>query len=279
MNHLESSYTTHDQKQLFLQAWMPENPKASMLLVHGLGEHSARYLHLAEKLYQNGVAVFTFDGRGHGKSEEGKPTAFFESSEDYLKDIDALFGKAKSYLEGLPAFLFGHSMGGGFVAAYALKYKPEAAGVILSSPAIKEPEGTSPILIGLSGLISKYFPKLKVLKLDIPGISRIPEEVEKYLSDSLVYQENIPARTGAELYKQMKYVQENAGQFDLPLLIIHGDADRLTNPQGSELLFSLANSEDKTLKVFQGGYHELINDLDKEEAMDLITDWINQRIA
>jgi alpha-beta hydrolase superfamily lysophospholipase len=279
MNHLESSYTTHDGKKLFLQAWMPENPKASLLLVHGLGEHSGRYAHLVEKLCKAGIAVFTFDGRGHGKSGDEIPTAFFESSEDYLMDIDVLYGKGKNYLKGLPSFLYGHSMGGSFVAAYVLKFKPEVAGVILSSPAIKEPEGTSPILIGLSGLISKYFPKLKVLKLDVPGISRIPKEVEKYKSDPLIYQGNIPARSGAELYKQMKYIQENAMDFDSPLLLIHGDADRLTNVKGSEMLFSLAKSEDKTLKVFPGGYHELINDLEKNEVMELIVDWIAKRIG
>ncbi|MDO8966040.1 MAG: lysophospholipase [Algoriphagus sp.] len=278
MSYLETSYTTHDGLKLYLQAWMPEKPKAGMLLVHGLGEHSGRYGHIVEKLNVLGVAVFTFDGRGHGKSVEGKPTAYFDSYEDYLKDIDALFGKVKAYLPGLPAFLYGHSMGGGLVAAYILKFKPEAKGVILSSPAIKEAEGTSYFLITISGLINRLLPKLKVLKLDILGISRIPEEVEKYKKDPLIYQENIPARTGYELYQMMQFIQQKAGEFGLPFLLIHGEADRLTNPNGSELLFEKAKSADKTLKIFPGGYHELVNDSDREEVMQVIVDWVGERI-
>lgn len=278
MKHLETSYKTHDDKELYLQAWMPDAPKAAMLLVHGLGEHSSRYVHVAERLVEAGVSVFSFDGRGHGKSAEGKPTAFYESAEDYLKDIDALFGKVKSYSPGLPAFIYGHSMGGGLVAAYVLKYKPEASGVVLSSAAIKEAEGTSKILIAISSIFSKYFPKLKALKLDAKKVSRIPEEVQKYLSDPLIYTDAIPARTGYELLQIMNYIQENASKFKLPVLLIHGSDDGLTNPKGSELLFEKAESSDKTLEIFPGGYHELINDLDREEVMKLIVSWVSERI-
>ncbi len=278
MNHLETSYSTHDGKKLYLQAWMPEKPRAAMLLVHGLGEHSSRYPHLIEKLNEIGMSVFSFDGRGHGKSADDKPTAFFESYEDYLKDIDALFGKVKNYSPGVPAFLYGHSMGGGMVAAYVLKYQPEASGVILSSPAIKEAVGTSQLLIAVSGLISKWMPRFKALKLDANQISRIPEEVEKYLKDPLVYTQPIPARTGHELLKMMRLIQEKAVNFNLPLLLIHGSADGLTNPKGSEMFAEKASSSDKTYKGFQGGFHELINDSDKEEVMQVICHWIEERI-
>ncbi len=278
MKHFETSYDTHDGKKLYLQAWMADSPKASLLLVHGLGEHSSRYGALVEKLNAIDISIFTFDGRGHGKSVQGKPTAYVESYEDYLKDIDALFGKVKSYVPGVPAFIYGHSMGGGLVAAYALKYKPETAGIIMSSPAIKPADGTSMILIALSSLMSKYFPSLKALQLDAEKISRIPEEVKKYLNDPLVYTEAIPARTGYELLQMMRFIQGNASHFSLPCLLMHGTDDGLTNPKGSELLFKEALSSDKTLKIFPGAYHELINDLDREEVMSLIVDWLKDRI-
>jgi alpha-beta hydrolase superfamily lysophospholipase len=277
MKHLETSYTAHDDKKLYLQAWMVDSPIASMLLVHGLGEHSNRYLHLVEKLNETNISVFSFDGRGHGKSVEGKPDAYFDSYQDYLKDIDALFGKVKSYVPGVPAFLYGHSMGGGLVAAYVLDFKPEAAGVILSSPAIKEAEGTSKLLMAIGGIMSKYFPSFKVLKLDASKISRIPAEVEKYLNDPLVYTEPIPARTANELLLMMRNIQERAGEFNLPLLLIHGSADGLTNPKGSEMLAEKAKSKDKTLKIIPSGYHELINDSDREEVLELICQWIKNR--
>ncbi|EAZ79581.1 alpha/beta hydrolase [Algoriphagus machipongonensis] len=278
MNHLETSYTTHDGIKLYLQAWMPDESKAAVLLVHGLGEHSSRYVHLAERLVKIGISVFTFDGRGHGKSVKGKPNAYFKSYEDYLRDIDSLFRKVKSYVPEVPTFFYGHSMGGGLVAAYVLKYQPETAGVILSSPAIKEAEGTSQILIALSGIISKYFPKLKALKLDASKISRNPKEVEKYLNDPLVYSDAIPARTGHQLLQMMRFIQNLGSHFESPLLLVHGSADELTNPRGSEMLFKMAKSSDKTLKIFPAGFHELINDLDKEEVLELIENWLKERV-
>jgi len=278
MKHLETSYESHDGKKLYLQAWMTDKPKASLLLIHGLGEHSSRYMPIVEKICGLGVSVFTFDGRGHGKSAIGKPSAYFESYKDYLKDIDALFQKVKSYVPGVPAFLYGHSMGGGLAAAYVLDYKAEAAGVILSSPAIKEAEGTSKLLIAVGGIISKYFPRFKALKLDATKISRIPSEVEKYLNDPLVYTEAIPARTGNELLTMMRSIQKKASDFDLPLLLIHGSADGLTNPKGSEIFFEKAKSKDKTLKIFPGGFHELINDSDRDEVIEFIVKWMKERI-
>jgi alpha-beta hydrolase superfamily lysophospholipase len=279
MKHFETSYTTHDGLKLYLQAWLPETPRASLLLVHGLGEHSGRYMPLVERLTELGVAVFTFDGRGHGKSVDGEPDAYFASAEDYLRDIDALFSKAKNHLPGLPAFLYGHSMGGGFVSAYVLKYQPKASGVILSSPAIMEDPGTSAILKASAGFVSSYFPRLKALTLDPKMISRIPEEVQAYLEDPLVYTKAVPARTGQELYLQMKYVQQNARNFLLPLLILHGSGDRLTNPEGSKLLFTQASAEDKTLEIFEGGYHELIRDLESERYLTVIVDWLSKRMS
>lgn len=278
MKHLETSYQTHDGLELYLQAWMPTDPKAAMLLVHGLGEHSSRYKHLVEKLTGAGILVFTFDGRGHGKSADGKPDAYFDSGEDYLKDINALYGKVKSYAPELPAFLYGHSMGGGLVAAFVLKYKPSATGVILSSPAIMEAEGTPKFLKAVAGIVSKYLPRLKALKLDAGKISRIPQEVEKYLNDPLIYTGPIPARTGYEVLQVMRFIQQNAGRFSLPLLLIHGSDDALTNPKGSELLFGKAVSTDKTLKIFPGGFHELVNDLDREEVLTLVQGWLVERI-
>lgn len=277
MKHLETSYTTHDGLKLYLQAWMPESPKASLLLAHGLGEHSGRYAPLVERLVESGIAVFTFDGRGHGKSVDGKPDAFFTSYRDCLEDIDRLYEKVVGYFPGIPSFLFGHSMGGGLMAAYVIDYQPKAKGVILSSPAIKEAEGTSKLLIAVSGLISKWLPKLKALKLDATQISRIPTEVQAYLSDPLNYIQPIPARTAHEVYQMMQSIQSKAASFELPVLVVHGTADGLTYPKGSELFMEKAQSDDKTLKLFPGGYHELIHDIDSEEMIQTVVEWIEKR--
>jgi alpha-beta hydrolase superfamily lysophospholipase len=279
MNHLETDYYTHDGLKLYLQAWMPGDAKASVLIVHGLGEHSARYAHLAQKLVDAGIAVFTFDGRGHGRSSQPKPTAYFSNYEDYLRDIDALFGKVKNYFPTIPTFIFGHSMGGGLTAAYVLKYQPEARGIILSAAALKPADNVSKLLIAVSSLVSTLAPKLKVLKLDSSKISHDPEEVRKYNDDPLVYSDAIPARTGYELLRLMKQVDMAAGQFNHPVLLLHGTGDMLTNPKGSEEFFRKISSTDKTFHRYPDLYHELINEFEKEEVIRDVVDWILERMG
>ncbi|MFD2034815.1 alpha/beta hydrolase [Belliella marina] len=278
MKHLETSYTTHDNKELYLQAWMPETPKAVLLVVHGLGEHSSRYKHFAEKLVQKDIAVFTFDGRGHGKSSLPKPTAYFSNYGDYLKDIDALMGKVKSYCKGVPAFVFGHSMGGGLVAKYIIDYQPELSGVILSAAALKPSESLSKILISISGLVSKLAPKLKAKKLDSDMISHDPQEVRKYNEDPLIYSDAIPARTGYELLRMMREIALGLDRFKLPVLLLHGTGDQLTNPEGSEMLFRKVAVEDKTYIRYPDLYHELLNEPEKEKIMDDILNWLLKRM-
>lgn len=278
MNHFESTYKAPDGVELYLQAWMPDHPKASLLLVHGLGEHSGRYSVLAENLVSIGVSVFTFDGRGHGRSAPNGPDAYFDSYLSYLEDIHALFEKAKNYQQSLPIFIYGHSMGGGFAAAYVLKYNPTLSGVILSSPAIMEDPKTPKILKSISGLISRFFPRLKALKLDPKGISKLKKEVQRYLDDPLVYKDAYPARTATEVFNMMKYIQEKASEFDQPVLLLHGTSDTLTNPEGSKLLFKKSNSIDKTLRLIPGGYHELINDTDSELVLQIIVNWLKEKI-
>ncbi|MBN3518510.1 lysophospholipase [Algoriphagus lutimaris] len=278
MNHFESTYEAPDGVKLYLQAWMPDQPKASLLLIHGLGEHSGRYTALAETLVSIGVSVFSFDGRGHGKSAPNEPDAYFESYLSYLEDIHVLFEKAKNYQASLPIFLYGHSMGGGFAAAYVLKYNPELNGVILSSPAIMEDPKTPKILKSISGLISKFLPRLKALKLDPKGISKLKKEVQRYLDDPLIYKDAYPARTAAEVFNMMKYIQEHVVEFDQSVLLLHGTSDTLTNPEGSKLLFEKSNSIDKTLKLIPGGYHELINDTDSELVLELIKNWLKDKL-
>ena len=278
MNYLETTYSTHDGLKLYLQAWIPEQPKASLLLVHGLGEHSSRYVHFADRLIKEGIAVFTFDGRGHGKSSQPRPTAYFANHEDYLKDIDALFGKVKSYVKDIPIFIFGHSMGGGLVAKYVISYQPDARGVILSAAALKPADNISKSLIAISSLVSKVAPKLKVLKLDSSMISHDPEEVKKYNEDPLVYSKAIPARTGFELLRMMRDIEDAAEAFKLPVFMLHGTDDQLTNPMGTEMLFRRAETSDKTYNRYPGLYHELLNEFEKEQIMDDIIQWIKDRI-
>lgn len=279
MPHHETFHTTTDQQKLYLQGWEPEGErKAAVLLVHGLGEHSSRYTHVAEKFIANGIAVYTFDGRGHGKSSEPKPTAYFQRFEQYIEDIDALFGKMQSYVKDTPCFILGHSMGGGLVAYYTTFHQPKAKGIVLSGALLKPADDISPLLIRVSGLLSKITPKLQALKLDKTAISKDPAVVEAYDKDPLVYRKGVPARTGGELLKMMKGIQSNMDQFKLPVLIMHGTEDRLTNVEGSKMLHEQAASEDKTLKLYEGLYHEILNEPEQEQVIEDILQWIEKRL-
>lgn len=278
MKHFETEYRTHDGIKLYLQAWLPEVPKAAVLIVHGLGEHSGRYKHFAEKLVSHHISVFTFDGRGHGKSSLPSPTVYFNDYEDYLKDIDALFRKVKGYAGSIPSFIFGHSMGGGLVTSYVVNYQPDARGIVLSAAALMPAENVSKILIAASAWISKLAPRLKVLKLDSKMVSRDQDEVRKYDEDPLIYHQAIPARTAFEILRMMGAVEEKMPTVTLPILILHGTEDKLVNPKGSDLLFRKISSQDKTLTKYPGLYHELLNEFEKEQIMVEILDWIENRL-
>ncbi len=277
MQHLETEYKTHDGITLYLQAWMPKESKAAVLLVHGLAEHSGRYADFANHLVSNDISVFSFDGRGHGKSIE-KPTAYFASYIDYLRDIHELFNKVKSYNPDKPVFILGHSMGGALVASYLLKYKPVVSGVILSAPAFKLAEGTSKILLAVSGVLTQIAPKMHSVKLDVSKISHDAAVVSAYEQDPLIAHNGVPVRTGHEIMKMIDLIGEKSGEFEYPVLLMHGTSDALTNPKGSEEFFEKIGSADKTLKHYPDYYHELLNEVEKEKVYKDISDWMAKRV-
>ena len=278
MSHLETTHQTHDGKELFLQAWVPEDFKAAVLIVHGLAEHSGRYAHLAEFLNQNGYAVYTFDGRGHGKSAKGSPDAFFENIDEYTKDVDALYGKMKTHAAGKPCFIFGHSMGGCVTSYYEVTHHPDTNGILLSGPAVVVGDDISPFLVRVSKLLSRIAPKLSTTTLDANSISRDPAEVEKYNNDPLNFRGGIKARVGAEMLRAIGVITNHKAQFKNPVLIMHGTDDRITSPKGSQELYDGAASADKTLKLYDGFYHELINEPEKETVMNDMLAWMEARL-
>ncbi|MEM8860560.1 MAG: lysophospholipase [Chloroflexota bacterium] len=278
MAHLETTHTTHDGEDLYLQAWVPEDFKAAVLIVHGLAEHSGRYAHLAEFLNDQGYAVYTFDGRGHGKSANGAPDAFYANIDDYTKDVDALYGKMKEHAAGKPCFIFGHSMGGCVVAYYEITHQPDTSGILLSGPAVIVGDDISPFLIRVSRFLSHVAPKMSTTTLDGNSISRDPIEVEKYNNDPLNFRGGIKARVGAEMLRAIEVITTRKSDFKNPVLIMHGTEDRLTAPQGSQELFDGAASADKSLKLYEGLYHELVNEPEKQLVMNDMLEWMEARM-
>ena len=217
---------------LYEQWWQPgSDPRAVVLIVHGIAEHSGRYAHVGEYLVRNGFAVCAYDQRGHGLSDGER--SFIERFDDYLDDLEHVLTRAREKLLGKPVFLLGHSMGGLIVATLAVFRNPAVRGMVLSGPTLIVGEDVPPLLVKIAPLIGRLLPRLKGVKLDSTSISRDAEVAAACDSDPLVYRECLCARTGAEINAAVKQLQAAMEQATLPFLILHGSEDRLSGPDGS----------------------------------------------
>ena len=274
-SHSTGAYESDDGLRLFEQGWSPAgSPKAVVAIVHGYGEHSARYVHLAEELTRNGYAVSTFDLRGHGQSQ-GDPRTFVRSFEEHLDDLEDFLSRVRERHPGRPLFLFGHSMGGTISTLFAIARQPEIRGLLLSGASLKLSDKYSPSLITLAKIISALFPKLPLLKLDASAVSRDPEVVRDYVRDPLVHHGGIPARTGAEMNRAMELIRQRMEALEVPLLIMHGTGDLLADPEGSRQLYDRSQSADKDLRLYEGLYHEILNEPEKAQVLADMVEWLD----
>ena len=265
-------------EQLYFQQWMPSAaPKAAIVLVHGLGEHCHRYQALAAHLNNNGIALSSMDLPGHGQSK-GK-RGHIDSFEDYQDAVLKLVNTTKQKLPDIPLFLLGHSLGGLISSKLLLKHQSEFTGALLSGAAILSPQEPPAWQQSIIKAIAKWFPTTKMLALDASKVSRDPEVVDAYYSDPLVSHEKLSAQFLVSMLMAMEEVKGNANRITLPLYIMHGTADVMTSPQGSQLLFDLASSATKELKLYDGLYHEIFNEPEGPEIFAEMTSWIDQRLS
>jgi lysophospholipase len=264
--------------KIFRQSWLPSKPRATVVLVHGLGEHSGRYQHVAEALVDAGFAVYALDHRGHGKSEG--PRALIDRFSNAVADIDQLVDFAKREQRGKPIFLLGHSMGGALSLSFALKHGAKLNGLILSGPAVAL-DGAPPFMKPISKLLSMFAPKLGMFGIDPSLVSRDQAMVDAYANDPLNAHGKVPARTLGEIVKFVEWLPGGLPMIKLPLLVMHGSADKLAGVSGSEMVVNRVSSKDKALKVYDGFYHEIFNEPIKDRAKVLkdMTGWISARAS
>ncbi|QTD57941.1 lysophospholipase [Parasphingorhabdus cellanae] len=264
--------------KLYCQNWIPdEAPKAVIILVHGYDEHSGRYAYFAEHCVNNGFAVHTLDHWGHGKSDGVH--GFVPDFTVYHDGLDALLDQLPEDQRALPLILVGHSLGGLISASYLLENQSQFAAAVLSGPAIKATEEPSSFMKGLSRFLSNVAPKMGVLSLDATGVSRDPQVVADYLADPLVSGTKISARLAAEMMGYMEVVQNKADHIKLPMLLLHGEDDSLTAPEGSVFLHEHIGSDKKMLKIYPRLFHEIFNEPEKDAVLTDMTDWINRILA
>jgi alpha-beta hydrolase superfamily lysophospholipase len=257
------------------RSWTPAGAaKAVVMIVPGFNSHSGYYGWTASQLASAGFAAYAVDLRGRGLSDGER--FFVEDIEDYVADVDGVVEIARTANPGLKVFLLGHSAGGVTSVVYTLDHQDKLSGLVCVSFAYKVPAPDFAIA-ALSGL-SHLFPHAHVLHLDNKIFSRDPAAVAAMDGDPLIANESQPTRTVAALSRADDRIEKEMGNIRLPVLIVHGTEDKATKPSGSQEFYDKAGSTDKTLKLYDGHFHDLLNDVGKEEVFGDIRSWLEARV-
>lgn len=277
MKHLEGSFKGQKDLKLYCQSWQSsQDPKAILLVVHGFAEHSGRYMNIVNHFVPKGYMVYGLDHRGHGRSEGLR--GYVEQFSYYLDDLKTFFDIIRSEHGDAKIFIVGHSMGGTIATAYAVEHQDEFDGLILSGAGLKMGNGSLRLLFPLVRILSLFLPKMGITIIDASTISQDEAVVEAYINDPLVYWGKIRARLGSELATVMQKLPHQMLKIALPILIMHGTADRLVDPEGSKVLYEKVGSEDKTLKLYDGFYHEIFNEPGREQVFEDMERWLVARL-
>jgi len=271
----EDSFEGHEGLRIWFRSWRPRGEiRAAVAIVPGFNSHSGYYHWAAQQLIADHLAVFAIDLRGRGKSDGER--FYIDTFRDYVDDVARLIDVVRLKLPQVPVFLLGHSAGGVVSCIYALDHQDELAGLICESFAFEVP-APDLVLAVLKG-ISHLAPHAHVLRLRNEDFSRDPKVVETMNSDPLTAHETQPTQTVAEMVRTDALLRREIPYITLPLLVLHGTDDRITKPSGSQHLHDHAGSRDRTLKLYDGHYHDLLNDIGKEEVMADIKAWIAERL-
>jgi alpha-beta hydrolase superfamily lysophospholipase len=265
-------------RRIFWRSWTPDDApaRAVIVLVHGVGEHSGRYDHVVARLAGEGYGVHAADHRGHGRSDG--PRALIEDMDNVVADVDTLVDMAVAAQPGVPVFMLGHSMGGLIGLRYALAHPDRLAGLILSAALAQLDAVPRPLeLVGRA--LSVIAPRAPLIAIDPTLVSRDAAVVEAYRSDPLVHHGKVPARTAVQLADAVKRFPSTVGAITVPTLILYGTADGLCTPQGSVMLAERIGAADLTVKAYDGLFHEILNEPERETVLDDITAWLGARVS
>lgn len=273
MLHKQDYLTASDGVRLFWQAWEPENAvRATVCLVHGLGEHSGRYLHVAQAFTNVGICLHAIDLRGHGLSEG--PRGHTPNNAQWLDDISLLLSRAH---KGLPRFLYGHSLGGILIVSFGLSRPENLRGVISTGPVFRISAEVPPLKAMLGRLMASIWPTFSQPNGLIPAdLSQDPTVVQAYINDPMVH-DRISSRCYVDMVAAGEEALERAADFRVPILLMHAEIDRLTDRAATEEFYATAGSSDKTLRIWQGMFHEIHNEPEKERVLEEMIKWIVTR--
>lgn len=276
MHASTGSFGTADGLTLFTRTYLPSGEaRAAVIVSHGYAEHSGRYEALAEALVGEGYAVYALDYRGHGRS--GGKRASLRVFDEYVDDLARFIDRVRETRPHPPRFLFGHSVGGLVALHLVLEYPEKVEGLAITGAYLHNAASVSPPLARAAKALSRLAPDLPVQELDTEALARDLAVVQAYRNDPLVYHGKVRARLGYELLRTGPYVVQRAGSIDLPVLLQHGTADRLSATSGAQAIFAELGSSDKTLKLYEGAFHEILNDYGKEQVLADLLAWLHER--
>lgn len=274
MKHHESIHTARDGSTVYWQQWVPDDePRAVLVLIHGLGEHSGRYEHLARRFTDRGIAVFSMDNRGHGKTPGTRGDLRMP---DAVADVGELVDEARSQYPELPVVIYGHSLGGLITMTYTVDNSPAIAAQVASAPALDSELREQKVKFTMANILGGIVPGVVIpTGLDSEGVSRDPQVVAAYNADPLVHDKG-SVGLAKQTFAAMDRIMEQTN-FPVPLLIIHGTDDRLTVPEASKRFVEQA-SGDITLIEYEGMYHEPHNEPEQEDVFEDVMNWLDKYI-
>ncbi len=272
-----SSFRTSDGVNMHTVSWLPATSRATIVIVHGLAEHSGRYAHVAARLNAAGFAVYSLDHRGHGKSDGLR--AYFENFDQPVNDLKQYIDTVKAAQPGHKLFIYGHSLGSLITLAYALRHGRDLAGLVISGTPLEVESSQPRALIQIGDLLNSLVPKMGIAKLDSQGLAHDMAVVQAYDSDPLVYRGAVRVRMAHHIVHVSRIVKAQAAQLTMPLLLIHGEADPICPVAGSRTLNGAAGASDKTLKIYPGLFHEIHNEPQQAEVLDDVAAWLTARMG
>lgn len=254
-----------------------EAARAGIVLVHGYAEHTGRYRHVIKELTSAGLAVYAIDHQGHGKS--GGVRCYIKDFEHYVDDLSFFFDNLIKETDLKKWFVLGHSMGGALAIKLALRRQSELTGMILTGPMLELAARVPKVVQDMARYVAAIASTVPVVKLESEAISRDPDVVRNYMNDPLVYTGRVRAKMAVHFSKIDSEMPDLVSKIELPFWVGHGTLDRITSPEGSKMLYRLAKSQDKTLKLYDGLFHEIMNEPEKDLVLGEICFWVKKQLG
>ncbi|MEQ8674969.1 MAG: alpha/beta hydrolase [Aggregatilineales bacterium] len=278
MQESTGTLQTPDNQTLHTITWKPDvnAPRAVVMLVHGIGEHSGRYVHVAKHLTDHRFAVYSHDHRGHGRSTGER--AYFDSFDAPVNDLKLYFDRVQAEVGDLPIFMYGHSMGSLISLLFCLEYQHDLRGLISTGTPINLDETAAPWMIRVGDFLSKYVPRLPFGSLDAKSLSHDKDVVQAYIDDPYVTYARVKLGMASNFVHSGRAVREKLFTLRLPLLILHGEKDSIAPKSGSEFIFQNAGSPDKFLKIYPELFHEIHNEPEQTVVLNDITAWLDEHV-